>query len=75
MHQYDKQSNTDLTQSPIAALRGSPGQSRKPSGPRPLSTSGQYAANKGVKGDVNTVKKTRFRGSPYHIDSEDEVLS
>ncbi|RMZ84273.1 hypothetical protein DV738_g767, partial [Chaetothyriales sp. CBS 135597] len=64
----------------IAALRSSPGQGRKPSGPRPLSrnsggngtttlntSSGSIRAR---TGDLNSVKKTRFRRSPYHIDSD-----
>jgi hypothetical protein len=49
--------------SPVAALRNSPGgvQIRKPSGPRPYN------------GDPNSVKKTRFRGSPNQIDSDDDL--
>ena len=58
-------------QSPVAALRSSPGQGRKPSGPRPIATSGQH--NAGQKGDLHGVKRTRFRGSPEQIpDSEEE---
>ncbi|RMZ76769.1 hypothetical protein DV737_g4641, partial [Chaetothyriales sp. CBS 132003] len=55
-----------------AALRSSPGQARKPSGPRPLSRggTGTSATGRARTGDLNSVKKTRFRGSPYHIDSE-----
>ena len=65
----------NVKQSPVAALRNSPGQTRKPSGPRPLSTSGSYGAAKGARsGDTSTIKKTRFRGSPYHIDSDDGVV-
>jgi hypothetical protein len=60
-----------INQSPVAALRSSPGQGRKPSGPRPIATSGQYTT--GQKGDLNSVKRTRFRGSPDQIpDSEED---
>lgn len=50
-------------QSPVAAIRNSPGgvQVRKPSGPRPYN------------GDMNAVKRTRFRGSPNQIDSDDDL--
>ena len=56
-------------QSPVAALRSPQSQGRKPSGPRPLATAG------GSKGDMNTVKRTRFRGSPNQIDSEDDAVA
>ncbi|KAK5294367.1 hypothetical protein LTR99_009765 [Exophiala xenobiotica] len=55
--------------SPVTALRSPQSQGRKPSGPRPLTTTG------GLKGDLNTVKRTRFRGSPNQIDSEDEAAA
>ncbi|KIW28299.1 uncharacterized protein PV07_07975 [Cladophialophora immunda] len=55
--------------SPVAALRSPQSQARKPSGPRPLAGSG------GSKGDLNAVKRTRFRGSPNQIDSEDEATT
>ncbi|OCT47719.1 hypothetical protein CLCR_03245 [Cladophialophora carrionii] len=54
---------------PVAALKSPQGQVRKPSGPRPL------AGSSGSKGDLNTVKRTRFRGSPNQIDSEDEATA
>jgi hypothetical protein len=70
----------NVIQSPVSALRAgdSPVGSRKPSGPRPLSSSGQYSAvnanagqsRGGVQGDMGMVKKTRFRGSPYHISDD-----
>ena len=63
--------STKSCQSPVSALRTPPAQNRKPSGPRPLSSSGQYS--KGQKGDLNMIKKTRFRGSPYQIDSEENL--
>jgi hypothetical protein len=59
-----------LNQSPVAALRSSPGQGRKPSGPRPITTSGQYTT--GQKGDLNSIKRTRFRGSPDQIPGSEE---
>lgn len=59
-----------FAQSPVAALRSSPGQ-RKLSGPRPLTTSGQYS--KGYSGDLSAVKRTRFRGSPNQIDSDENL--
>ncbi|KIW43278.1 uncharacterized protein PV06_04397 [Exophiala oligosperma] len=55
--------------SPVAALRSPQSQGRKPSGPRPLTTAS------GSKGDMNTIKRTRFRGSPHQIDSEDEATA
>ena len=55
-------------QSPVAALRSSPGQARKPSGPRPQTSSGQYSP-----GHLNSVKRTRFRGSPNQIDSTEDL--
>ena len=44
-------------QSPVDTLRNSPGQMRKPSGPRPLSTLGSsYWAAKGARsGDTSTI--------------------
>ncbi|ETN45365.1 uncharacterized protein HMPREF1541_09196 [Cyphellophora europaea CBS 101466] len=63
-----------LDKSPVAALKNSPGgQVRKPSGPRPISSSGQY--HKGYGGDLNAVKRTRFRGSPNQIDSDEDLAS
>jgi hypothetical protein len=64
-----KRSNANISsQSPVAALRSSPGQGRKPSGPRPIAATGQYAS-----GQKDNVKRTRFRGSPDQIpDSEEE---
>ncbi|KAJ4561992.1 hypothetical protein HRR94_005612 [Exophiala dermatitidis] len=60
-----------MRQSPVAALRSPQSQApgRKPSGPRPLASGG------GSKSDMNAVKRTRFRGSPNQIDSDDEVIS
>ncbi|KIW87341.1 uncharacterized protein Z519_11977 [Cladophialophora bantiana CBS 173.52] len=55
--------------SPVAALRSPQSQARKPSGPRPLGGSG------GSKGDLNAIKRARFRGSPNQIDSEDEATA
>ncbi|EXJ95712.1 hypothetical protein A1O1_00835 [Capronia coronata CBS 617.96] len=57
-----------LDKSPVAALRSPQGQGRKPSGPRPLATGGS-------KGDANTIKRARFRGSPHQIDSDDEATA
>jgi hypothetical protein len=64
-----KSPNANISsQSPVAALRSSPGQGRKPSGPRPIAATSQYAS--GQKGDV---KRARFRSSPDQIpDSEEE---
>ncbi|EXJ89810.1 hypothetical protein A1O3_02877 [Capronia epimyces CBS 606.96] len=56
-----------IDKSPIGALRSPQSQGRKPSGPRPLAG--------GSKGDLNAVKRTRFRGSPNQIDSEDEATA
>ncbi|OAG36209.1 hypothetical protein AYO21_09603 [Fonsecaea monophora] len=55
--------------SPVAALRSPQSQTRKPSGPRPL------AGSSGSKGELSAVKRTRFRGSPNQIDSEDEATA
>jgi hypothetical protein len=71
LHRHEKFPMLIFPQSPVAALRSSPGQGRKPSGPRPIASSGQYAS--GQKGDLNNFKRTRFRGSPDQIlDSEEE---
>ncbi|KIX00729.1 uncharacterized protein Z518_09794 [Rhinocladiella mackenziei CBS 650.93] len=58
-----------VDRSPVAALRSPPSQTRKPSGPRPLTGSG------GSKGDLNAIRRTRFRGSPNQIDSGDDVTA
>ncbi|KIW69354.1 hypothetical protein PV04_05236 [Phialophora macrospora] len=55
--------------SPVAALKSPQSQGRKPSGPRPL------AGSSGSKGDLGAIKRTRFRGSPNQIDSEDEAAA
>ncbi|KAK4946446.1 hypothetical protein LTR10_014645 [Elasticomyces elasticus] len=55
-----------LDKSPVAALRSPQGQTRKPSGPRPLNTAG------GPKGGSVTVKRAHFRSSPTQVDSDDE---
>ncbi|KIV96460.1 hypothetical protein PV10_00330 [Exophiala mesophila] len=52
--------------SPVAALRSPQSQGRKPSGPRPLV---------GARADPSAVKRTRFRGSPNQIDSDDETTA
>lgn len=60
------------SQSPVAALRAgsSPsGNSRKPSGPRPITGSMSY--KKASASASDPIKKTRFRGSPNQIDSDD----
>lgn len=58
-------------QSPVAALRArsspSGGGARKPSGPRPIAGSGSYKKVSGGDG----MKRTRFRGSPNQIDSDE----
>ena len=43
---------------------------RKPTGPRPIATSGSYSPDKAM----GQVKKTRYRGSPNHIESSTEDL-
>lgn len=58
---------TTNKQSPVAALRSPQNSGRKPSGPRPLTGA------TGSKGDLNMVKRTRFRGSPNQVDSDDEA--
>jgi hypothetical protein len=56
-------------QSPVAALRSPQSQGgRKPSGPRPQNSSGQYSPG----GHLSGVKRTRFRASPNQVVSSDE---
>ena len=57
-------------QSPAPVLRSPPVDIRKPSGPRPIATSGQQTTWR--KGDPNSIKKTRFRGSPDQIPGSEE---
>ena len=85
--------NTNNTRQPtyvdhVAAQRGSSlspaamtTPMRKPSGPRPISSSGQWSGSPsqgraingaGNAGHLADVKKTRFRGSPNHIDSSSD---
>ena len=45
---------------------------RKPTGPRPISTSGNFSPDKGA---VDQIKRTRYRGSPNHIDSSKEDVT
>jgi hypothetical protein len=57
----------------LAQAKGSPRSSsgqlhRKPTGPRPITTSGNYSPDK-----VMELKKTRYRGSPNPIDSAEDV--
>lgn len=66
----------------VAAQRGSslspagPTAVRKPSGPRPITSSGQYSpGGRLASREASTppgIKKTRFRGSPNHIESSSE---
>lgn len=45
-----------------SAIRSPP--TRKPTGPRPLTSGGPYSPS--------NIKRTRYRGSPMQIDYEDE---
>lgn len=69
-----EQWHTNFIQSPVSALRSPQGTRRTPSGPRAYNAGATTgAASQGFRGDLNSIKRNRYRGSPFHVSSEEDV--